>query len=339
MTQQFSLFEAPPAPAPKAPPKPEAATPAPGIAALGDRLPARALLGTSSWSFPGWAGLVYARKGSESELSRLGLHAYSKHPLLRAVGLDRTFYAPIGVRDYAAYADQVHEGFRFVVKAPAAVSDAALRDERGRATQRNPGFLDAQWAADQFVGPALEGLGAKAGPLVFQLSPLPREYAYDAPAFAARLHAFLAALRGAFPRARLAVEVRNAEVVGAPLATALRDAGAHYCYGVHARMPTVAEQAERIGPGSGPLIARWSLHAGFRYDEAKAEYAPFNRLVDPDVPTRTTLADLAAQAITGGHDAIIIANNKAEGSAPLSVTELAREIVGRLRGGNDGDQA
>jgi uncharacterized protein YecE (DUF72 family) len=332
MTQQFSLFEAPPAPdaAPRVPPMPAAAAPSADVAALGARLPALARLGTSSWSFPGWAGLVYARKASESELSRLGLDAYARHPVLRAVGLDRTFYAPIAARDYAAYADQVPEAFRFLVKAPAAVSDAARRDERGRATERNPGFLDAQWAADQFVGPALEGLGAKAGPLVFQLSPLPREYAYDPPAFAARLHAFLAALRAGFSHARLAVEVRNAEVVGAPLAAALRDAGAHYCYGVHARMPAVAEQARRIGAGDGPLVARWSLHAGFRYEEAKAEYAPFNRLVDPDVPTRTTLAELAARAITGGHDAIIIANNKAEGSAPLTVVELAREIVGRL---------
>jgi uncharacterized protein YecE (DUF72 family) len=331
MSQQFSLFDAPAPAAPKGPPAPAAAIPVPDLLALGARLPAGALLGTSSWSFPGWSGLVYAGKASESDLSRRGLTAYARHPVLRAVGIDRTFYAPMAARDFAAYAEQVPAGFRFLVKAPAAVSDAALRDERGRATQRNPGFLDARWAIDQFVAPALEGLGAKAGPLVFQLSPLPREYASDAPAFAARIHDFLAAIRAEAPRARLAVEVRNAEVVGAPLAQALRDAGAGYCYGVHARMPTVAEQAERMATlGAGPLIARWSLHAGFQYEEAKAQYAPFDRLVDPDVPTRTTLADLAARAIGGGHDAIIIANNKAEGSAPLTIVELARAIVGRL---------
>jgi uncharacterized protein YecE (DUF72 family) len=333
MTEQFSLFEAPPAPAAKAPGPPAAAAPDADVAALGGRLSPRARLGTSSWSFPGWAGLVYARKASEGELSRRGLEAYSRHPVLRAVGIDRTFYSPIAARDYAAYAAQVPEGFRFLVKAPAAVSDAALRDERGRATQRNAGFLDAGWAVEHFVGPAIEGLGAKAGPLVFQLSPLPREFAFDPPAFAARLHDFLAVIRAQVPQALLAVEVRNAEVVGAPLAAALRDAGARYCYGVHARMPTVAEQAERMADaGAGPLVARWSLHAGFRYEEAKAQYAPFDRLVDPDVPTRTTLADLAARAIGAGHDAIIIANNKAEGCAPLTIVELARAIVGRIAG-------
>lgn len=331
MTEQFPLFDAPPAP--RAPAAPAPVIPDADTIALGARLPARALLGTSSWSFPGWAGLVYARKASEGELSRRGLEAYSRHPVLRAVGIDRTFYAPIAARDYAAYAAQVPEGFRFLVKAPAAVSDAALRDEHGRATRRNEGFLDAGWAVEHFVGPAIEGLGAKAGPLVFQFSPLPRALASDPRAFAARLHGFLDAIRSQVQGALLAIEVRDAEVVGAPLAAALRDAGARYCYGVHARMPTVAEQAERMAEaGAGPLVARWSLHAGFRYEQAKAHYAPFDRLVDPDVPTRTMLATLAAKAIDAGHDAIVIANNKAEGCAPLTIVELARAIVGRIAG-------
>jgi uncharacterized protein YecE (DUF72 family) len=331
MTEQFSLFDTPPAPAPRAAPAPAPATPDARPVALGARLPARAYLGTSSWAFPGWAGIVYARKLAETELSRNGLTAYSRHPVLRAVGIDRTFYAAIRAKDYAAYAAQVPETFRFLVKAPAAVSDAVLRDERGRATRANEGFLDTRWAIDHFVGPATEGLGAKAGPLVFQLSPLPRDLTRDPAAVAARLHDFLAGIHAAVPQALLAVEVRNAEVVGEPLAAALCDAGARYCYGVHARMPTVAEQAARMHSlGDGPLVARWSLHAGFEYEEAKAQYAPFDRLVDSDPETRGVLAELAARAITGGHDAFIIANNKAEGSAPLTIVELARAIVGTI---------
>jgi uncharacterized protein YecE (DUF72 family) len=327
MAEQFPLFDAPPAPAAQPTPGLAAAPPDTDLLALGSQLPARAYLGTSSWAFPGWAGILYARKAAEAELSRHGLAAYARHPVLRAVGIDRTFYAVIAAKDYAAYAAQVPDTFRFLVKAPAAVSDAVLRDERGRATRANEGFLDAHWALDHFVGPALEGLGAKAGPLVFQLSPLPRDLVRDPAAFAARLHAFLGTIRLQAPQALLAVEARNNEVVGDPLAAALRDAGARYCYGVHARMPTIAEQAGRMSAvAAGPLVARWSLHTGFEYEEAKARYAPFDRLVDPDPVTRSVLADLAARAITGGHDAFIIANNKAEGSAPLTVN---------LRGGKN----
>ena len=53
----------------------------------------RCRLGTSSWSFPGWRGLVYEGQHAQATLSRKGLAAYAAIPLLRTVSLDRTFYA------------------------------------------------------------------------------------------------------------------------------------------------------------------------------------------------------------------------------------------------------
>ena len=97
----------------------------------GEQLPPRVFLGTSSWSFPGWAGIVYGEATSESALARKGLAAYSQHPVLRAVGIDRSFYQPLDAGQFARYARQVPEGFRFLVKAPAMVTDAALRAKGG----------------------------------------------------------------------------------------------------------------------------------------------------------------------------------------------------------------
>jgi hypothetical protein len=54
--------------------------------ALAARLPPGVRLGTSSWSFPGWRGLVYGGDHTEAALARDGLWAYARHPLLRAVG-------------------------------------------------------------------------------------------------------------------------------------------------------------------------------------------------------------------------------------------------------------
>ena len=67
---------------------------APAMVALARHLPPQLYLGTSSWTFPGWQGLVYDRAASASVLARHGLSAYAQHPLLRTVCLDRTFYAP-----------------------------------------------------------------------------------------------------------------------------------------------------------------------------------------------------------------------------------------------------
>ena len=307
------------------------ATPDPAVAALGQSLPPGVFLGTSSCSFPGWAGLVYDTPANPSQLSKHGLTAYARHPLLHAVGIDRGFYQPLAVAEYAAYATQVADGFRFLVKAPAQVTDPARRDDSGRGIGDNPHFLDAQQAFDTFVKPAMAGLGDKAGPLVFQFSPLTRGALADMPALVAGLHAFLWALNkmcAAFSTQPLfAVEVRNREWLCRDFAAALKDAGARYCLGIHARMPAAEEQLPLLRAlWPGPLVARWNLHAGLAYVEARANYEPFNRLIDEDLATRATLAKVAAATARAGYPVYIIANNKAEGSAPLTLIKLAQAI-------------
>jgi len=297
----------------------------PEIAALGRALPPGLHLGTSSWSFPGWAGIVYGDVLPEPVLSREGLRAYSAHPVLGCAGIDRTFYAPVSATVFASYAAQVPETFRFVVKAPALVTDAFIRGEGGKPAGESPRFLDASFAAAHFVEPCVAGLGAKAGPLVFQFSPLGRSIVRDPARFAARLFRFLDAL----PKGPLyAVELRDAGLLGAPLADALGATRARYCFGVHSRMPDVAAQSAALaGLAPGPFVARWNLHAGYAYTAAKTHYAPFNRLVDEDPVTRGALAERCLDALSAGYPAFIIANNKAEGSAPLSLVKLARAVL------------
>jgi uncharacterized protein YecE (DUF72 family) len=295
------------------------------VAALGRALPARLHLGTSSWAFPGWAGIVYGDSLSEAVLSREGLRAYSAHPVFTCAGIDRTFYATISARELARYAAQVPDTFRFLVKAPALVTDAFIRGEGGKPAGDNPRFLDAAFAAAHFVGPCIEGLGAKAGPLVFQFSPLGRSIVRDPERFANRLHRFLDAL----PAGPLyAVELRDGGLLGAPLAAALGATRARYCFGVHSRMPTIDAQAAALAAlVPGPLIARWNLHAGYAYEAAKSHYAPFDRLVDEDPATREALAARCRDALSAGHPAFVIANNKAEGSAPLTLIKLAQAVL------------
>ncbi|MGH6610372.1 MAG: DUF72 domain-containing protein [Burkholderiaceae bacterium] len=314
---------------------------------LGRLVPRSVYFGTSSWYFPGWRGLVWRDDAetsySESQLARHGLPAYAEHPLFRCAGIDRTFYQPLATADYARYAEQVPDAFRFLVKAPAMVADAVMRGRRGEPVEANPLFLDASTALDHFIAPAIEGLGAHAGPLVFQLSPLPREMTSDGAGIeiieriGALLRALPAQVRDIAPL--YAVELRNAELLTPRFVWMLRDCGARLCLGVHPRMPAAARQSAALRAMDaldeegddwrlkGPLVVRWTLGAGLRYEEARARYAPFDRLVDPDIPTRGTLAHLIHVAVKSGQPSFIIANNKAEGSAPLTLVELAKAVV------------
>ncbi|KAG8148991.1 DUF72 domain-containing protein [Burkholderia catarinensis] len=330
------LWDEPPPPA--APPKQgrrrRGVLPAPIAADVADAaagLPPNVRLGTSSWYFPGWNGIVYDGDFAQTKLSREGLEAYGAHPLLKSVSLDRSFYGPLSVADYLRYAQQVPDDFRFVVKAPASVTDAVIRGRRGEPSGPNPTFLDAQLATREFVQPCLEGLGRKAGVLVFQFSPLPDRLLAEPAALIDRLAAFFAALPPDADGTRYAIEIRDASLLTPRFIRTLAALGVRYCVGLHARMPDPLRQAAALalldGDAPGPLIVRWSLHGGFKYEQAKAKYEPFDKLVDEDPATRSALAELAARYALAGQPVIITINNKAEGSAPLSCIALAREIA------------
>ena len=107
-------------------------------------------LGTSSWSFPGWAGIVYDSKVSQTTLARHGLAAYARHPLFRTVCIDRTYYSPITAEDFARYESAVPEDFRFVVKAHELVTSARQKDDFA---SPNPLFLEPGYAVDEVIGP------------------------------------------------------------------------------------------------------------------------------------------------------------------------------------------
>ena len=291
---------------------------------LAARLPHGVRLGTSSWSFPGWTGIVWDRPATAGQLARAGLPAYARHPLLRTVGIDRTYYAPLPSAELARYADGVPDDFRFLVKAAAECTSPELARPDGRSGGMNPRYLDPAYATAEVVQPFVCGLGAKAGPLVFQFAPQGAAITQKPARFAERLARFL----GALPRGPLyAVELRDSRLLGPDYFLALEDAGARHCVNVHPRMPPPDEQlALAEGTAHGPLVVRWMLGGRLGYEQARERWAPFDRLVEPDRRTRGVLAALVVEHARLGHDVFVVANNKAEGSAPLSVFGLAEAI-------------
>jgi uncharacterized protein YecE (DUF72 family) len=291
------------------------------VVRVAQRVPKNLHFGTSSWSFPGWVGIVYAQLYGVPLLARHGLAAYSKHPLLTAVNLDSPFYKVPTLEQIAAYAAAVPEHFRFLVKAYAGLTappDSSMALRRGV----EPVFLDAGFAARNVVKPLVEGLGAKLGAILFQFSPLGPSYIRTPRSFVTRLGEFLAALPAG---PSYAVELRDPEILGSKYEDALKAAGAVHCVSVHSRMPPVDRQ---VKPTSrGPLVIRWMLRAGDDYESAGARYAPFDRLQAPDQLNRNRIAVLVKEGLSSGRDVHVLAANNAEGSAPLTVLELAKTIV------------
>jgi hypothetical protein len=99
----------------------------------------------------------------------------------------------------------------------------------------------------------------------------------------------------------------------------------------HPTVPRVGEQAQWLQrfPQSR-LVVRWMLAHGRTYTEAKDEFAPFNQLVAPDDTTREELAELILSQVPT-RDMLVIINNKAEGSSPLSSFGLTQSIARRCQ--------
>ena len=143
------------------------------------------------------------------------------HPLLRTVGLDRTYYRSIDEETYRRYAEAVPRDFRFLVKADRLLTSPTDPDRFG-ARGVNPHFLDPRRAVEEVLTPMLEGLTSKVGPILFQFPPIPPNLIGGVRRFHDRLYRFLDALPDG---PTYAVELRTPEFLNDEYASLLQATG------------------------------------------------------------------------------------------------------------------
>lgn len=291
-------------------------------AAIAARLPKGVHFGTSTWSFPGWAGIVYSRRVTTAELAREGLREYARHSLLTTVGIDRGYYGPIPARDLQRYAQQLPPGFPCCAKAPEAVTAAARSDGR----RVNPDYLSGGRFVEEMVGPFLEVFREHTGPFVVQFPPAPRAARPDPALFAERLDCFLAVL----PKdARYAVELRDSSLLSPAYRAVLSARGVAHVYNYATAMPMPADQADSVPLETAPFaMIRLLLRPGTLYGERREEFLPFDRIVDPSPEMRAQVVRLIREGLRLGRETFVLVNNKAEGCSPLTIRALA-ELLAR----------
>ena len=318
-------------------------TPDAELRRLGGRLPRGIYLGSSSWNFPGWRGIVWGNLSSVTGLAERGLTAYAAYPVFRTAGIDRSYYRPLPTATYRQFADEVPDGFRFLVKAPQSVTDSQLRHPGTRRTEANPHYLDLKEAVETFVLPAAEGLGEKLGVLIFEMAQLPRELVRG-PANAHRaideITSFLSELPQEHNGLKLTygVEMRTHAIFTRRYIRALRPTGVRPVIGIHPTLPSVMRQINALkyldapdvesGPWQlkGDAVVRWSLADGGTFDGLKRDWSPFSALQEPNLVNREAIAWLMDLAHQSGVRGFAVANNKAEGCSPLTMRAIAESI-------------
>ncbi len=294
------------------------------LESLRQQLPSKLRFGTSSWTFPGWAGLVYHRRyANQRAFLRESLGEYAEHPLMRTVGIDRGYYTPVPVEDLRGYASQVPDDFRAAMKVWQRVAMPGYpRHPRygADAGKRNPDFLNAGLFAELVNAPVRAALARNMGPWILEIAPSP--FPIDPAWFCERLGAFLRDAPRDFP---FAVELRDRKLLTAAYANTLREHDASHVFNYWSRMPSLAEQMRVEGLMESRLVvSRLLLPPGERYADLKEAYAPFDKLVAPQPRMRQDVVRLVRAALERDSECYVLVNNKAEGSSPLTVHALAK---------------
>lgn len=295
---------------------------------LAAALPPHVHLGTSSWTFPGWVGLVYQRAyPSQRSFVRDSLAEYARYPLFKTVGVDRAHYAPLSVEDWQAYAAQLPPRFPCIIKAWDELTVVSFPDHDrygARRGTRNPHLLDPVLFRDAVAASLSAGFRDHVGALVLEFAP--QRSVPPARQFEDRLARFLSQAASDLP---LAVELRNRELLTPRYLAILRHFGASHVLNFWTGMPPLREQLALPGILSGPrAVARLSLPPFTAYSERKRDLTPFDRIQDPQPALHHDVAELAYRAGELGQDLFVTVGNKVEGSAPLTVASLARQITG-----------
>jgi len=187
--------------------------------------PSSVRVGTSAFTAAGWPGSFYP----EGVPPREYLAYYAQK--FDTVELDNTFYRTPAISTVRGWYEKTPKNFLFAAKVPQIITHEKL-------------LVDVKDDLAEFLR-AMDTLGEKLGPLLFQFPYLNRSKFKSGEEFVARLRAFLKTLPKGY---RFAVEVRNKSWLDASLADALRERGVALALVDHVWMPRPAAVFAKFDP-------------------------------------------------------------------------------------------
>ena len=295
------------------------------LQALAATLPDGVRFGTSTWTYPGWRGLVYEQAHDPKRASAAMLEEYARFPLFGTVGIDSTYYAPPSAQTLADYARRLPPGFPCVSKvwSELTVHTFTKAQDARRAGTVNPHFLDPELFLEAVYAPYQEQFAGHTGPFIFEIQAVPAGRGRDAEWFAGELDRFFEALPRGVP---YAVELRNREFLTPTYLAVLRQHDVAHVFNSWTRMPSIGEQLDLADAVTAPfMVSRALLKPGRGYQAAIDAFAPFDRIREPNPEVRADLVRLIEVAERLRLPAYLIVNNRLEGCSPLTiqaVTEL-----------------
>jgi uncharacterized protein YecE (DUF72 family) len=281
-------------------------------------------LGTCSWKYEGWKGLIYrpgVRHSGEDYLVE-----YARH--FNSVEVDQWFWSlfPAGVKlpdphVAKAYAESVPDDFLFTVKAPNAITltHHYARQAKGHAdfaNKPNPDFLSLD-LLNRFLE-TLSPMGEKLGPIMFQFEYLNKTKMPSLKAFLDRLHEFFVKAPREFS---YAIETRNPNYLSTAFFDSLREHKLGYVFLEGYYMPHIADVFGKHDTTT-PVGTIVRLHGPDRQAIEEATDSAWDSIVGPRPESIQAAVDIVRANLRLGHKTFVNINNHFEGCAPLTAERL-----------------
>ena len=270
-------------------------------------------IGTCSWNYDSWVGLVYsaAQRRAVDYLAE-----YSNQ--YDTVEIDSTFYAIPSRDSIAEYASAVREGFRWTCKAPRQITLTHHRGKRGAAPEPNAGFLSVD-ETRRFLD-AIEPILASTDAVMFEFEYLNRiKMPGGGAEFIDRLGSFLTRLPDGVP---YAVEPRNSRYITGEWFSFLQGLGVAHVFSQKQYLPNVWElfrSNESVIRTMPRAVVR--LLGGDRKEIEERTGGRWDAIVEPRDDEREKILGVVASYV-GEAYAILNVNNHYEGSAPVSIRSI-----------------
>jgi uncharacterized protein YecE (DUF72 family) len=279
-------------------------------------------IGTCSWKYDSWKGIVYPDK----EVFNF-LEEYSKH--FNTVEVDQWFWSLFEPKkamlpkegDVKSYAKSVPDDFRFTIKIPNSITLTHFYNRNKSATlKQNPFFFSTE-LFDEFLE-TLKPMKKKIGVLMFQFEYLNKQKISGLVEFIERFEAFIEGINNKFT---YGVEIRNPNFLKKPFFEFLKrnDLAMIFLQGYY--MPPLwqvfNEYKDYI---KSTAVIR--LHGPDRSGIEKKTGSIWNQIVEPKDNELDKISEIIYYLKNKKVDTYVNVNNHYEGSAPLTISKIQNKL-------------
>jgi uncharacterized protein YecE (DUF72 family) len=283
-------------------------------------------IGTSSWNFDSWEGLVYSRASDRSYLEQ-----YAQ--VYNTAEIDRWFWSlfdspkprlpdPGTAEEYAR---SVPEGFLFTVKVPNSITlTHHYQRDKSKPLRPNPHFLSPELFA-AFME-SIDRLKDHVGALIFQFEYLNKQKMSSQREFESRVESFFRAVHSPYP---CTVETRNPQYLNDAYFQFLRRNALFPCFLQGYYMPDLRTilpvREQSFIPGDLAIIR---LHGPDRQGMERKTGRRWDRIVNPKDDEIGDILETIARLLRRRVDVYLNVNNHYEGSAPLTIDKIRERLSG-----------